>query len=206
VVTFVSRGLESVRGFDIFMKAAKKIAQQVPDVLFLVAGDERTNYGHELHHIGEQSFKQWVLSQDEYDLGKFQFLGLIPPTDLATLYNLSDVHIYLTVPYVLSWSLMQGLASGCTVVGSATAPVQEVIEDGTHGLLADFYDADGIAERAVRVLRDLEGHRPLGAAARALVMEKYERRHCAGELAKLFQSLAHRGADDFFASLGGETP
>jgi glycosyltransferase involved in cell wall biosynthesis len=204
VVTFASRGLESVRGFDVFMKAAKKIARQIPDVLFLIAGDERTNYGHELHHIGGQSFKQWVLSQDEYDPGKFQFLGLIPPSDLATLYNLSDVHIYLTVPYVLSWSLMQGLASGCAVVGSATPPVQEVIEDGRHGLLADFYDADGIAERAVRLLRDQEGRRALGSAARALVLEKYERKHCAGELVKLFQGHARRGADDFFASLGGE--
>ena len=150
VVTYVSRGLESIRGFDIFMKAAKKIAQEVPNVLFLIAGDERTNYGHEAHHIGKQTFKQWVLNQDQFDLSKFHFLGMIPPLDLAMLFNLSDLHFYLTVPYVLSWSMMQAMASGCVILGSATAPVQEVIEDGKQGLLADFYDVDGLAEQAVR--------------------------------------------------------
>jgi glycosyltransferase involved in cell wall biosynthesis len=202
VVTYVSRGLESVRGFDVFMKAAKKIAQQVPDVLFLIAGEERTNYGHELHHIGQQSFKQWVLSQDEYDLSKFQFLGLIPPQELAILFNLSDLHLYLTVPYVVSWSLLQAMASGCTIVGSATAPVQEVIDDGTHGQLTDFYDIDGLVERAVKVLRDPAGHKPLAVAARARVMEEYEKGHCLNELVQMFQGLGQRGADEFFANFG----
>src|SRR5436305_890273 len=79
LVTYVSPGLESVRRFDIFMKAAKIIAQQVPKARFLIAGDERSVYGHEMYHIGEQSFKQWVLSQDQYPLDRFHFLGLIPP-------------------------------------------------------------------------------------------------------------------------------
>ncbi|HEV3004967.1 MAG TPA: hypothetical protein VGX78_10925, partial [Pirellulales bacterium] len=68
VVTYVSRGLEAIRGFDIFMQVAKRICRELPDVLFLVAGEERTNYGHEGHHIGQQSFKQYVLSRDDYDL------------------------------------------------------------------------------------------------------------------------------------------
>src|SRR5205085_6798327 len=85
VVTYVSRGLESIRGFDIFMKVAKRIYQEIPDVVFLIAGDERTNYGHERHHIGDQTFKQYVLGRDDYALSKFHFLGLIPTTDLPTL-------------------------------------------------------------------------------------------------------------------------
>lgn len=190
VVTYVSRGLESVRGFDIFMKSAKKIARDIPDVVFLIAGDERTNYGHELHHIGNMSFKQWVLSQNDYDPQRFRFLGLIPVQELAQLYNLSDLHFYLTVPYVLSWSLVQAMASGCTILGSATPPVQEVIDDGIHGLLAEFDDVDGLTERALRVLRDPAGHRALGTAARARVMERYEKRHCIGQLVKLFEELA----------------
>jgi glycosyltransferase involved in cell wall biosynthesis len=103
-VTFVSRGLESVRGFDIFMKVAKKIYQQYPNVMFLIAGQERTNYGHELHHIGNRTFKQWALEQDSYELERFHFLGRIPTDELVTMYSLSDLHAYLTVPYVLSWS------------------------------------------------------------------------------------------------------
>jgi glycosyltransferase involved in cell wall biosynthesis len=193
VVTYVSRGLESARGFDIFMKAAKKISEQVPNVLFLIAGDERTNYGYELHHIRNQSFKQWVLSQDNYDLSKFQFLGLIPPQELAMLYNLSDLHVYLTVPYVLSWSLIQAMASGCAILGSATTPVQEVIDDGGQGLLADFYDVDGLTERAVRALRDPEQMVPLRQAARARAMERYEQKKCIGELVRLLEDVVAAG-------------
>jgi len=90
---------------------------------------------------------------------------------------------------VLSWSLMQAMASGCTILGSATPPVQEVIDDGVNGLLADFYDVDGLAEKALRVLRDPAGHRPLGAAARARVMERYEKRHCINQVVQLLQSV-----------------
>jgi glycosyltransferase involved in cell wall biosynthesis len=190
VVTYVSRGLESIRGFDIFMQVAKRIYQEIPDVVFLVAGQERTNYGHEMHHIGNQSFKQYVLSQDHYDLAKFHFLGLIPTTDLAVLFNLSDLHFYLTAPYVLSWSMLQAMASGCTILGSATAPVQEVLEPGVQGLMADFYDVDELTRQALKVLRDPAPFRPLGAAARVRVLERYELTHCIGALVKLFESVA----------------
>src|SRR5262249_46503828 len=92
VVTYVSRGLESLRGFDIFMKAAGRIQRERSDVIFLIAGDERTNYGHELHHTGGKSFKQYVLERCDFDLSRFHFLGLIPTNDLITLYHLSDAH------------------------------------------------------------------------------------------------------------------
>jgi glycosyltransferase involved in cell wall biosynthesis len=202
VVTYVSRGLESARGFDLFMKMARRISQEVPDVLFLIAGDERTNYGHELHHIGKQSFKQYVLSQDKYDLSKFQFLGLIPTTELPTLYSLSDLHVYLTVPYVLSWSMVQAMACGCVILGSATPPVQEFLDDGVHGLLADFYDVDGLTERALRVLRDPGQYRSLGEAARARVLERYELSLCVSQLVQFFQGFRRNSVDQLFANLG----
>jgi glycosyltransferase involved in cell wall biosynthesis len=205
VVTYVSRGLESARGFDLFMKAAKQIEKTVPDVLFLIAGLERTNYGHEQHHIGNQSFKQWVLSQDSYDPAKYHFLGLIPVTDLVALYNLSNVHFYLTVPYVLSWSMVQAMSSGCAIVGSDTAPVQEAIDNGKQGLLADFYDVDGMAERAIRLLRDPEETRMLGESARARVLERYEAGKCINELVKFFRTFENRAVDSLFASFGGGT-
>ncbi len=191
VVTYVSRGFESARGFDIFMKVAKRICKQVPNVLFLIAGQDRINYGHEAAHIGNQTFKQYVLSQDNYDLSRFHFLGQVPLGDIATMYNLSDLHVYLTVPYILSWSLIQSMASACTILGSATAPLQEVIDDGVHGILRGFYDVEGLAEQAVRVLRDPEQFRYLGAAARQRVLERYELRHCITQLVKLFESSAN---------------
>ena len=206
VVTYVSRGLESIRGFDIFMKAAKIIAERVPNAIFLIAGQERTNYGHEAHHIGNQTFKQYVLSQDNYDLSRFHFLGLIPTDQLAVLYNLSNLHFYLTVPYVLSWSMIQAMSAGCTLLGSRTAPVQEAIDHEVHGLLRDFYDVEGLAEDAVKVLRDPGQFRPLGKAARERVLERYDSRVCINQLVKFFESMGKTPViDSLFANLGKAT-
>jgi glycosyltransferase involved in cell wall biosynthesis len=194
VVTYVSRGLESIRGFDIFMKVAKRICEQRRDVIFLVAGEERTNYGHEAHHIPKgMSFKQYVLSQDEYDLSRIHFLDRIPVHELATLYSLSDLHVYLTVPYVLSWSMMQALSSGCTVLASDTTPVREVIEPGVNGLVADFYDVEALTARALEVLTDPEAYRHLGAAGRNTILERYEKKRCVDQLVAYFKEVAeHR--------------
>ncbi len=202
VVTYVSPGLESVRGFDIFMKTARIIAREMPEAHFLIAGDERTVYGHELFHIGKQSFKQWVLSQDEYDLSRFHFLGIVPPDDLATLYSLSDAHIYLTVPHLVSGSLLQALASECVVVGSNTAPVQEFIEHGVNGFLADFHDHEGLAQKALEALRDPAGVRPLGQAARSRMVAQWDMRKCLHDLARFFQGFQTGAGDDVFAKLG----
>ena len=106
-----------------------------------------------------------------------------------TLYSLSDVHIYLTVPYVLSWSLLQAMAAECRVVGSATAPVQEVIDSGVHGLLADFYDVDALAANALRMLHDPPAFAHLGAAARARIEEHYEKKQCIAQLVAFFEEV-----------------
>ncbi len=209
VVTYVSRGLESARGFDIFMKVAKRICDQMDNVIFLIAGQERTFYGHELHHIGNKSFKQYVLEGDDYDLSRIHFLGLIPITDLVTMYNLSDLHMYLTVPYVLSWSMIQAMSSGCTILGSATPPVQEAIDHDEQGLLADFYDVDALTDHALRILKDPEQFRYLGQAARERVMDRYEKGKCIDQLIELFRETAgdttdqtSNALDDLFATLG----
>ena len=173
IVTYVSRGIEAMRGFDIFMKVAKRIYRELPDVLFVVVGDDRVAYGGELRHIKGKSFRDYALKQDDYDLSKFVFTGLVPPTQLARYLSLSDLHIYLTVPFVLSWSLFNALACGCTVVASDTGPVQELIAHEQNGLLADFYDLEGLADLALRVLRDPEGHRTLGRSGAALIDERY---------------------------------
>jgi glycosyltransferase involved in cell wall biosynthesis len=173
IVTYVSRGFESMRGFDIFMKVAKRIYRAHPDVLFVVVGSDRVAYGGDLKRIAEGSFREHVLKQDDYDLSRFLFPGTLPPQQLARLLSISDLHIYLTVPFVLSWSLFNALACGCTVVASGTDPVKELITHGRTGLLADFYDVEGLAEHALRVLRDPAAHRGLGEAGRELIHERY---------------------------------
>ena len=121
VVTFVSRGLESIRGFDLFMKVAHRIAQTRTDVVFVVVGGEEIHYGWDKLHTGSPSFKQWVLSQDSYDLSRFIFLGRILPEQLADILRISDLHIYLTAPFVLSWSLLDAMATRLRGAGGRRA-------------------------------------------------------------------------------------
>ena len=189
VVTYVSRGFESMRGFDIFMRVAKKIYQENPRVVFLCVGSERTCYGNDLRHIKTKTFKEHVLQQDDYDLSKFIFTGLVPPRTLVDILSLSDLHIYLTVPFVLSWSLVNSLSCGCTVLASDTPPVREFITSGRNGFLEGFHDVDKLAERALEVLADPERYRPLGQAGANLVRQRYDLRKTLPKLVNLFQRV-----------------
>jgi glycosyltransferase involved in cell wall biosynthesis len=192
LVTYAARGFEAMRGFDIFMRFAKALYTRRPDVRFLVIGRETVHYGGDLKKTGGKSFKDWVLSQDSYDLSKFAFVGSVPPETLAEAFSISDLHIYLTVPFVLSWSLLNALACGVTVLASGTPPVREVIEHGTNGLLADFFDVEGMADQATKVLADPGQYRPLGQTGIELVREKYSLEVCLPQLVKLFEETAAR--------------
>jgi len=173
VVTYVSRGFESMRGFDIFLRTAKLIAAEYPDVIFFVVGTERICYGGDENHTGDKNFKDWAIAREQVDLSKFVFTGRMHPTHLARLLATSDLHIYLTAPFVLSWSLMDALSCGAVVLGSDTAPIREMIRDGENGLLADFFDAEALAKKAVAVLRDPTAFRPLGRAAEQMINTQY---------------------------------
>jgi glycosyltransferase involved in cell wall biosynthesis len=174
IVTYVSRGFESMRGFDIFMRAAQRMADQYPDVLFVVVGSDRICYGGDEEYIdGKKTFKEWTLSREKFDLSKFLFTGPMPPLQLARLLATTDLHIYLTAPFVLSWSFMDALSCGAVALASATSPVMEMIRDGENGLLADFFDVDDLANRGLAVLRDPAAFRPLGRAAEKMIEQGY---------------------------------
>ncbi|HEV2070239.1 MAG TPA: glycosyltransferase [Acidimicrobiales bacterium] len=190
IVTYVARALEPMRGFDIFMRVAKRIYEQFPDVVFLVVGSEHGGYGDQIRHIPESSFKEHVLKSDEYDLERIQFLGPVTPEALVAIFSMSDLHIYLTVPFVLSWSLLGAMACGCTVVASDTAPVREVIRQGENGLLGDFFDVDGLAEAALEVLRDPPAFRALGEAAERTIAERYSLEVVLPQMTALYESVA----------------
>ena len=173
VVTYVARGLEAMRGFDIFVRVANRIAAKMPNVLFVVVGSDRVSYGNDANHIKTKTFREHVFETERPDLRRFRFLGTVPAPQLAGILSLSDLHLYLTVPFVLSWSLLDALACQCSVLASDTAPVREVIRHGETGLLAGFFDVEGMARLALQVLKDPGAYRGLGAAGRALVEERY---------------------------------
>jgi glycosyltransferase involved in cell wall biosynthesis len=191
IVTYVSRGFESMRGFDLFMTSAKIIAEKFPDVLFMVVGTDRIAYGGDENFLPKgTSFQQWVLSQDQYDLSRFKFLGNIPPADLGKLLAATDLHIYLTVPFVLSWSMMDAMSCGAVVLGSDTAPVREMIQDGQNGLLTNLFDVDEMADKAIRALRDPADYRPLGRAAEQMIIERYSVDAVLPQMVAMYEEVA----------------
>jgi len=187
IVTYVSRGFESMRGFDIFMKVAERVYRQFPDVVFVVVGSDRICYGGDRKHIRHKTFFEHVMAESEYDLNKFIFTGLLPVSKLVEVLSLSDLHLYFTVPFVLSWSLMDALACGCTVLASDTEPVREMVEDGRNGRLCGFFDVEGFATRAVDVLRDPGAFQHLGLAAAAHIRQDYAIDVTLPRLARLFE-------------------
>ncbi len=191
LVTYVSRGFEMMRGFDVFMKAVKRICDADPRVRFVVVGSDRVAYGGDLRHTGGRPFKDHVLAQDDYDLDRIHFVGNARPQMLARLLALSDLHFYLTTPFVLSWSCLNAMACGATMLCSDTAPVREVISDGENGLLCDFFDDAAFADRALEVLADPKRYREtLGAAAAATVAERYSLDVTFPRITSLFEEVA----------------
>ena len=190
IVTYVARGLEAMRGFDIFVRVANRIAAAMPNVLFLVVGGDRVHYGNDMRHIRARTFREHVIAAERPDLSRFRFLGLVPPARLADLFSLSDLHFYLTVPFVLSWSLLDALACECVVLGSDVAPVREIVTHERNGLLREFFDVDGLAAEALRVLADPPAFRALGQAGRATVEERYGVERSLEQLWSLFNRVA----------------
>ena len=172
IVSYCAYGLEPTRGFDVFMRMAKRICDARRDVFFVVVGSDKAYYGPSPSNPSG-SFRNHVLAQDRYDLDRFLFTGQVPERQLVDVLSLSDLHVYLTVPFVLSWSMMDALACACTVLGSDTPPVREMIRHEQNGLLAGFNDLDALVAQALRVLDDPEAFRGLGKAGEAFIDENY---------------------------------
>jgi glycosyltransferase involved in cell wall biosynthesis len=100
------------------------------------------------------------------------------------------VHVYLAVPFVLSWSVLEAMATGCALVASDTPPVREVVEDGRNGLLADMRDPGAIAAAVERLLDDRATARRFRAAARATVEQRYALERQLKRQEKLLAELA----------------
>lgn len=192
IVTYATRGMESMRGFDIFMRMAGRLCELREDVHFVIAGQDRVCYGGDESFTGGKSFKEWVISRGNYDLSRFHFVGLLPPTELARLFQFSDLHVYLTVPFVLSWSLLNAMACGATVLASGTEPVREFVRDGENGLLCDFFDVEGMARRASEVLDDPAAFRELGQRAAEEMREQYSLEVCLPRMLELYQQASNQ--------------
>jgi glycosyltransferase involved in cell wall biosynthesis len=193
LVTFVARSLEPYRGFHVFMRALPRLQALRPEAHVIVVGDEGVSYGPP--PAGGGSWKQRLLQelQGQLDLSRIHFVGRVPHAVLHDLFRVSACHVYLTYPFVLSWSLLEAMSCGATVVGSATPPVQDVILDGQNGRLVDFFDGEALAQTVAQVLADPPAHRHLGRAARRCVIDRFDLRTvCLPRLLQLVDQLATR--------------
>ena len=107
-------------------------------------------------------------------LARVHFMGSVPYTRYLEVLAVSRVHVYLTYPFVLSWSMLEAMSMGCLVVGSRTAPVEEVIRHGENGLLVDFKDAGELAKTVNAALTDPLPYAPLGRKARQDIIQRYD--------------------------------
>jgi glycosyltransferase involved in cell wall biosynthesis len=176
VVTFVARNLEPYRGFHVFMRALPEIQKRRPNAVVLTVGGDDVSYGRRLPQ-GE-TWRRKMLAEvgDRLDMRRIRFVGRISHDDFVAMLRVSAAHVYLTYPFVLSWSMLEAMSAGCLVVGSATPPVEEVIRDGDNGLLVDFFSPPAIAEAVDRVLSRPDRMADVRRRARATVIERYDLR------------------------------
>ena len=188
VVTYVARNLEPYRGFPSFMRALPEILRRCPDAQVVVAGGDGVSYGRGPGR--GQTWRQHMLDEvGPLDPGRVHLLGRLPYADYLDLLRVSTAHVYLTVPFVLSWSCLEALACGCVVVGSDTPPVREVIRDGENGLLVDFHNPAAIAARVAEAVARRGALAPLRAAARRGVEERYALARCLPAQLRLLDSM-----------------
>jgi glycosyltransferase involved in cell wall biosynthesis len=174
VLTYVSRNLEPYRGFPEFMRSLPAILQSRPQAQVLIVGGDEPSYALQLPP--GQTYRKLLLDElgGSIDLRRVHFLGKVPYGTFRTILQISRVHVYLSYPFVLSWSMLEAMAAQCLVVASRTAPVEEVIQDGVNGLLVDFFSPAAIAARVIEALAEPQRFAGIRANARASVVEQYD--------------------------------
>ena len=188
VVTFVARQLEPYRGYHVFMRALPALLQARPNARVVIVGGEGVSYG-----AAPPKGKTWkgiFLSevQDRLDMQRVHFVGTVPHEVLRRLLQVSAVHVYLTYPFVLSWSLLEAMSMGCLIVGSRTAPLEEVVRDRHNGLLVDFFDPAELAETVAGALAARSDLAHLRAAARETALLYDLRRECLPKMIRYVES------------------
>ena len=177
IITYVGRSLDPYRGFHIFMRALPGILEKNPDAYILIAGNETTN-GYGSAPPDGKTFKELFYSNIEVkiDKSRVKFLGHVEYEIFVSLMQITSVHIYLTYPFVLSWSILEAMSCGAVVIGSNTDPVLEVIEDKKNGFIVDFFDHNELTNKVTDVLLNKDKYNKISIDARKTILKKYDLR------------------------------
>jgi glycosyltransferase involved in cell wall biosynthesis len=177
VITFVNRNLEPYRGFHIFMRCIPELLKYKPNVHVLIVGGDDVSYG--ARPVNGQKWKDIFIAEirqqiSDEALKQVHFLGNLPYENFISILQLSSVHVYLTYPFVLSWSLLEAMSVGCAIIASDTAPVHEVIKHRDNGLIVDFFDFKALALEVSHLLESLDERKRLGNNARTFAKNHYD--------------------------------
>jgi len=177
VITFVNRNLEPYRGYHIFMRVLPELLKRRPQARVLIVGADDVSYG--ARPAEGKKWKDIFASEvrpqiSDADWARVHFLGHIPYQHFIPLLQLSTVHVYLTYPFVLSWSLLEAMSVGCAIVASDTQPLREAIRHNDTGRLVNFFDVPGLANDVCALLDDPVARQRLGANARAFAQANYD--------------------------------
>ncbi len=187
LVVFATRGMEPARGFPTFMAAASKIQAKRPDVHILVAGGPKSHYGPAPK--GFETWKDKALAEHSFDRSRLHFTGLLPKPDYAKLLRRSSVQVYLTRPFVLSWSCIEALASGAPMVVSDVAPVREALPTDDVARFVPMENADRVVEELEWCLDHPEEARAMGLRAREQGKARYDQKNSLKTLEEQFLAV-----------------
>jgi glycosyltransferase involved in cell wall biosynthesis len=181
VITFVNRNLEPYRGYHTFMRALPQLLKERPNARVLLVGADDVSYGArpDAAKYGAAKWKDIFATEvrgqiSDADWQRVHFLGHVPYQYFIPLLQLSTVHVYLTYPFVLSWSLLEAMSAGCAIVASDTQPLREAVVHNETGKLVDFFDASALAHSVCELLNNPEERKRLGANARAFAQANYD--------------------------------
>ncbi|HET9628184.1 MAG TPA: glycosyltransferase family 4 protein [Novosphingobium sp.] len=192
VVTYVARNLEPYRGYPSFIRALPELLAARPGAQVVIVGGDEVSYGRSPPDA--TTWREYMAREVSLDPARVHFVGKLPYSQYLSLLQISALHIYLTVPFVLSWSCIEALSAGCLVLASNTAPVLEAIADGVNGLLCDFHTPSDIAGKAAAALEARADMAGLRKAARQTVLERYDLSHCLpAQMALVAEVAAMRG-------------
>ena len=165
----MTRCFEPYRGWPQVAEGLALLMQRNPRAHVLLVGSDEVAYGAK--RGDGLSWREWALKQWPMDPSRLHQLPALGYDDYKRVIQRSWVHVYWTVPFILSWSLMEAMASGCCIVASATPPVEEMITSGDQGQLVDFFDPDALAQQVDHLLQSQEQRQRLGKAARQRILE-----------------------------------
>lgn len=189
VITYATRGMEPYRGFPVFMMAIEKLLKKRPNLQVVIAGNDEAYYGQRLT---DTTYKEIMLKQLDIDLKRVHFVGTLPLDKYKNLLQISSAHIYLTYPFVLSWSILEAMACGCCVIASNTQPVTEVIKDNHNGMLFDFYNINQLVEKVEYALDNQDKTVTIRKNARKSIIENYDLKTILPQQIEYIKSLIQK--------------